>query len=100
MGKYIFPSDEKIITSEEIKISEGSDKTRVFQPKTFYDAKTIVDSIMDGKNVIINLESLISLEKGVETANKILIYLSGAIQVLGLVIEKANQNCYIINQLE
>jgi FtsZ-interacting cell division protein YlmF len=100
MAKFIYPSDERIIKSDDIKVQEDNDKTKIFRPKTFYEAKEIVDNIMNGKNIIINLESLLALEKGAETANKILIYLSGAVQVLGLVIEKANANCYIVNQLE
>lgn len=71
--------------------SSGSGDVFGIKPESMEDAKTITDTLLDGKTVILNLENI-----DVETARRILDFAMGSTYAMNGIMQKISNSIFII----
>ena len=84
--------EEEIITKNEVK------QNKVFNPLSFNESEIIAKEIINGNNVIVNLEDLLALENGSKIAKRIIDFLCGTSFACKVSVKRINDSTFIFSK--
>ncbi len=88
--KILSGGDEEIEPGTEISMIEGNEEILILEPRAFSESKTIVDCLIKGQGVIVNLQR-VQKDQG----KRIIDFLNGGLYALGGVIQKLNDEIFL-----
>ena len=83
---------------EENKVEPSVSQNVVFNPLTFNETEEIAREIINGNNVIVNLEDLLKTENGPKVAMRIIDFLCGTSFACKVSVKRINDSTFIFSK--
>ena len=83
---------------EEVSVNNEVRQNKVFNPTSFNETEEIAKEIINGNNVIVNLENLLVLENGPKVAKRIIDFLCGTSFACKVSVKRINDSTFIFSK--